>query len=768
MKDLTASQRQFVNQYGMAKDNHEVLSKSRLDAAEQSALLSKAFGGGRSSSAILSLINNYDVLLKKQNQVTASLGKYDHAVKVQQATPEAIFKERVASLEKSLTVIGTKLLPVVVAGVQDVAKLAGKFDDLSSGQKKFAADALLVAVALGPVLSVGGRLVKMFVTVGGAAKTAALFMAAPYRAAAVSAETSTLVIQEAELSQQLAAERSAALIAVAEADKATAAAESAFSIALSLEGTSSVLAANSAAAASNAIDFAAAQQVKADAAVKAAAETDAAWTAAEVKMREQMALTTRSTFGLQSAVTGLGIGLTVGAFTRGASTSTKLLSDLGSAAAGAAIGFSMGGPLGAAIGGLGAGLSSLAAQFLHMGPTASKSAKMAADAMQTQLSTAQDLLGTLRGVNGAYNQQYKMQLVQELAQKGVLAAAVQGGVNPKTVVKAALGGGQAVSRVQSGIFRAVKKGAITDDQGQQILSDFIAISRGASAAEVAYEQQRQALGGFRAALKPTDNSLKALTKDLHLTGTNLRSLAADYRQHGDQITAVQRKATAIIHDHIQAANDAVKSDLKHGKSIQVVAADYEQQIGLIEQNLVALGFNRDAVDKLIGTYARLPKKVVTYLAQEGVQPSDIQAIIDKLYKIPKQITTQISVNESILQSGSFKRANDITGATGGLIIGPGSGTSDSINARLSNGEYVINARQTARHRPLLDAINAGSPGFAAGGPVGVSRSTVRSGGSRKLRLEVDNSGTLWAVIDDMIADRIDGNDGYQAFSGRMH
>ena len=56
-------------------------------------------------------------------------------------------------------------------------------------------------------------------------------------------------------------------------------------------------------------------------------------------------------------------------------------------------------------------------------------------------------------------------------------------------------------------------------------------------------------------------------------------------------------------------------------------------------------------------------------------------------------------------------------ATGGMITGPGGPTSDSILARLSNGEFVVNAAATARHRPLLEAINA-APRFATGGVVG--------------------------------------------------
>lgn len=45
-------------------------------------------------------------------------------------------------------------------------------------------------------------------------------------------------------------------------------------------------------------------------------------------------------------------------------------------------------------------------------------------------------------------------------------------------------------------------------------------------------------------------------------------------------------------------------------------------------------------------------------------------------------------------------------ASGGYISGPGGPTSDSIPAWLSNGEYVINARATQKHRALLDKINS--------------------------------------------------------------
>jgi len=70
-------------------------------------------------------------------------------------------------------------------------------------------------------------------------------------------------------------------------------------------------------------------------------------------------------------------------------------------------------------------------------------------------------------------------------------------------------------------------------------------------------------------------------------------------------------------------------------------------------------------------------------------------------------------------------------AEGGQVSGPGTGTSDSIVARLSDGEFIVNAAATQRHLPLLHAINDNNryatgglvandtlPRFSLGGPAG--------------------------------------------------
>ena len=55
---------------------------------------------------------------------------------------------------------------------------------------------------------------------------------------------------------------------------------------------------------------------------------------------------------------------------------------------------------------------------------------------------------------------------------------------------------------------------------------------------------------------------------------------------------------------------------------------------------------------------------------------------------------------------------------GGWIKGPGTGTSDSIPAMLSDGEFVVHAKAAGMFLPLLHAINDGHLArFASGGPV---------------------------------------------------
>ncbi len=68
-------------------------------------------------------------------------------------------------------------------------------------------------------------------------------------------------------------------------------------------------------------------------------------------------------------------------------------------------------------------------------------------------------------------------------------------------------------------------------------------------------------------------------------------------------------------------------------------------------------------------------------------------------------------------------------ATGGYVSGSGTGTSDSIPARLSDGEFVVNAKATKRNRALLEAINSNERVSVAsqGGTVAVTQPGSQGG-----------------------------------------
>lgn len=86
-------------------------------------------------------------------------------------------------------------------------------------------------------------------------------------------------------------------------------------------------------------------------------------------------------------------------------------------------------------------------------------------------------------------------------------------------------------------------------------------------------------------------------------------------------------------------------------------------------------------------------------------PANLAAIATTVATVLANVATAITT----VKSAKF--------ATGGKVVGPGTGTSDSIPAQLSNGEYVMTAKATRMFEPLLAAMN----GIGAGVPIASNR-----------------------------------------------
>jgi len=165
----------------------------------------------------------------------------------------------------------------------------------------------------------------------------------------------------------------------------------------------------------------------------------------------------------------------------------------------------------------------------------------------------------------------------------------------------------------------------------------------------------------------------------------LSSTWADIKERAS--TAWQNVKDAILRP-VRAIWDGIKSALGIG-----------DKGGLTEDGPLAklVGVFRTVVDRVGSVFAKIK-----------------DAIVEPIATAFKWVNTNVitKLNESVLSKFGDNVKIPLLPipkgyATGGMVRGPGTGTSDSVLARLSNGEYVVNARATAQHRGLLEAINAG-------------------------------------------------------------
>jgi peptidoglycan hydrolase-like protein with peptidoglycan-binding domain len=130
-----------------------------------------------------------------------------------------------------------------------------------------------------------------------------------------------------------------------------------------------------------------------------------------------------------------------------------------------------------------------------------------------------------------------------------------------------------------------------------------------------------------------------------------------------------------------------------------------------------------------GTSSKILGEQTSYLSQEQLTAAGVAASLDQTHmRLTQTFTSEAGAINSLTAAytraiavqGGFNPATAVARgakkmATGGVVRGPGTGTSDSIPAMLSNGETVIPAKQSKRYGGLLSGIISGNiPGFAKG------------------------------------------------------
>ena len=180
-------------------------------------------------------------------------------------------------------------------------------------------------------------------------------------------------------------------------------------------------------------------------------------------------------------------------------------------------------------------------------------------------------------------------------------------------------------------------------------------------------------------------------------------IKANNRLYQDTIDIIDAEEKAFNEQFItRTALEQAKYDAELSFDAKRKNAERERQ--LEEDRLNKKRFNaqkiNDASTVAINTAVAVTKTVAELGGVGAITP------------VGAAIIASIIAGGLIQETAILKQKYIPTYAQGGLVTGPGTGTSDSIDAKLSNGEVVINAKSANSFAPLLDAINRAGGGKA--------------------------------------------------------
>ena len=183
----------------------------------------------------------------------------------------------------------------------------------------------------------------------------------------------------------------------------------------------------------------------------------------------------------------------------------------------------------------------------------------------------------------------------------------------------------------------------------------------------------------------------------------------------------------------------------------------EDQVTAFYDSAVEMGYSETAAqemadvlrDELIYQMNQIPEDITTDItAETSVATAAVSKFVEYANNRLKQIkdktvtvTTRMITYTSTVSGTS---SNPTHWSTGGYIRGPGTGTSDSIPARLSNGEYVIKAAAVSKYGvDFFNSLNQmqGAP------PARVGSAVSQSSGGGTVYLSTEDRQLLRAAID---------------------
>ena len=208
-------------------------------------------------------------------------------------------------------------------------------------------------------------------------------------------------------------------------------------------------------------------------------------------------------------------------------------------------------------------------------------------------------------------------------------------------------------------------------------------------------------------------TVEQLQRERQVYGS-LQSPLKQYEQQLEAITAVLKQYPELWSQAAQAFEDArlkfLDSQTDFGSGIQR---------GLIRLNREFTDTASLAEQALSGAFRRSSDVLTEFLTKGKASFKDfINSLLEDLVRLAAKqflgnlfagVLGGIGGSSSLTSIFGFRDGGLVQAMqSGGLVRGQGTGRSDSIPARLSNNEFVVNSQATRRNLPELERINSGA------------------------------------------------------------
>jgi len=329
--------------------------------------------------------------------------------------------------------------------------------------------------------------------------------------------------------------------------------------------------------------------------------------------------------------------------------------------------------------------------------------------------------------------------------------------------------------------RLAAEGAEVHQTAQQKVADAV------RAADVEIKKQVQDLNDIIDAMHRASNAALTLSGAQIAYQAALDDASSTLKDNGKTLdinTEKGRANRAALNDIAKSANDQTDALLRSGKGYASASKNASTARADFSRVAQSMGLSKRQADALAKALVDVPKNISPRVTVPGAKTAktEVKGVDTALRNVPKERDARVSVSGAKAATGQVwdlfdainqlhnksvvirysttgvnltapSRASRVDGkAGGGIIPGPPSSRDNLIVAGpsgplgLATGEFVVNARQTAKHRSLLEAVNSGIDGFASGGVVGAPDFKGRSyeltqltAGLRRLEKSLDKT-----------------------------